>query len=148
MMRHSFITRNSELGTRNLAQRQDSKPETRNCSGFTLLEVLIALAILSITLIALSRSQSQSISVTGDSRSITTLTLLANAKMAEVESGTSFGNANEKGDFGTDFPEYAWEVKIENSGNPNLKKIGVETRDKRKSKGGVYKLLLYKYVPQ
>ena len=131
-----FLTQNSELRTQNASE----------AAGFTLLEVLIALAILSITLIALSRAQSQSLSVAGDSRSITTLSLLANAKMAEMESRPSLGSTTESGDFGTDFPDYAWQVKIGDAGMPNLKKIEVEARDKRKAKGGAYRLLLYKYV--
>jgi prepilin-type N-terminal cleavage/methylation domain-containing protein len=49
------------------------KSKFRATTGFTLLEVLVAMAILSITLVALSRSQSQSISVTGESRAMTTL---------------------------------------------------------------------------
>jgi type II secretion system protein I len=129
---------NSELRTQNA--------ERRKAEGFTLLEVLIALAILSITLVALSRAQSQSLSVAGDSRSITTLCLLANAKMAEMEAKAFLGATTESGDFGTDFPDYAWQVKVGDSGMPNLKKIEVEARDKRKAKGGAYRLLLYKYV--
>ena len=45
--------------------------------GFTLLEVMIAMAILAITLVAVYQSQSQSISMAGNSRFLTTASLLA-----------------------------------------------------------------------
>jgi len=121
------------------------KSKFRATTGFTLLEVLVAMAILSITLVALSRSQSQSISVTGESRAMTTLSLLANSKMAEVESRESLVNGNETGDFGKDFSNLAWQIKVADSGVPYLKRIEVTTQDKRGSKG--YQLVLYKYNP-
>ena len=53
--------------------------------GFTLLEVMIAMAILAIALVAVYQSQSQSISMAGDSRFLTTASLLAQARMAEID---------------------------------------------------------------
>ena len=55
------------------------------CGGFTLLEVMIAMAILAITLVALYQSQSQSISMATDSRFLTTASLLAQTRMAEID---------------------------------------------------------------
>ena len=52
--------------------------------GFTLLEVMIAMAILSITLVAVFQSQSQSISMAGSSRFLTTASLLAQSRMVEI----------------------------------------------------------------
>ncbi len=42
------------------------------CHGFTLLEVMIAMAILAISLVAVYQSQSQSLSMASDSRFLTT----------------------------------------------------------------------------
>ena len=77
---------------------------------------------------------------------MTTLSLLANSKMAEVESRESLVNGNETGDFGKDFSNLAWQIKVADSGVPYLKRIEVTTQDKRGSKG--YQLVLYKYNPR
>src|SRR5512137_323533 len=53
--------------------------------GFTLLEVMIAMAILAIVLVTVFHSQSQSIAMANESRAMTTLALLAQSRMAEVE---------------------------------------------------------------
>ena len=56
--------------------------------GFTLLEVMIALAVISIALMALLGSQSQGLSLANESRFNTTASLLAQGKMAEIEAIT------------------------------------------------------------
>ena len=56
-----------------------------NFGGFTLLEVMIAMAILATTLVVVFQSQSQSISTTGIARFQTTASLLAQSKIAEIE---------------------------------------------------------------
>ena len=115
-------------------------------SGLTLLEVLIAMTIMSITLVALSRSQSQSLSITGESRSMTTVLMLAQNKMAEIESKNPLDNMNDSGDFGNDYPDFSWKVKVSNSEIPHLKKVEVFISDKRKlQKEDGFQLVLYKY---
>ncbi len=69
-------------------------------NGFTLVEVLFAMAILAIALIAVFQSQSQSISMSTESRFMTTASLLAQSKMVEVEAGSTLVSHSEDGDFG------------------------------------------------
>lgn len=125
----------------------DLKLKTGSSKGFTLLEVLIAMTILAITLVALSRSQSQSVSVSGESRAMTTLCLLANAKMAEMETQESLTGTTQSGDFGTDFPNYAWRVEVRDTDTQNFKRIEVLVHDKRKPADKGFRLVLYKYSP-
>ena len=54
-------------------------------AGFTLLEVMVAMSILAMALVAVFHMQSQSISMAGESRFLTTASLLAQSKMAEIE---------------------------------------------------------------
>ena len=119
----------------------------RGQRGLTLLEVLIALTILSIALIALSRSQSQSLSVAGDARATTTLALLAQAKMAEVEGQGTLNNAAGTGTFGRDYPDYAWDVKVSDTDIRSLKKIEVTVRDTRRAGDKGLQLVLYRTRP-
>jgi general secretion pathway protein I len=80
--------------------------------GFTLLEVLIAIAILAISLSAIFGSQAQSLSLATEAQFNIYAATLAKAKLAEYESGiTPLENGD--GDFGDDFPGYTWKVEVE-----------------------------------
>ncbi|MDY6951748.1 MAG: prepilin-type N-terminal cleavage/methylation domain-containing protein [Thermodesulfobacteriota bacterium] len=81
-------------------------------SGFTLLEVMIALAIIAIALVAALGSQSQSVSLANEAKFTTTVTLLAQGKMAELEVKEAKELMSDGGDFGEDFPGYRWESVI------------------------------------
>ncbi|MGC9324913.1 MAG: type IV pilus modification PilV family protein [Desulfomonilia bacterium] len=82
--------------------------------GFTLLEVLIAVAILSIALLSLINAESQGIEMAMRSRFMTTSTLLAQKRIADVTSGIeSFSTGSDQGDFGEDFPGYVYTEEIE-----------------------------------
>ena len=83
--------------------------------GFTFLEVMVAVALLAITLTAVLGSQSQSVSLASEARFFTTVTLLAQGKMAEIEAKDLDMLSSESGDFGEDFPGYTWEVTVGNA---------------------------------
>ena len=55
--------------------------------GFTLLEVMVAMAIIAIAMTAVLNSQSQSISLASEAKFSTTATLLAQMKIAEMSRG-------------------------------------------------------------
>ena len=112
--------------------------------GFTLMEVMLAMAILAISLVAVFQSQSQSISMATDSRFMTTAALLAQSKMVEVEARTSLDIGKQDGDFGTDYPDYSWHLQIEDTQLAKFKKIEVTVRNKLLPKRGIYQLVLYK----
>jgi len=86
----------------------------KKVSGFTFLEVMVAVAILAITLTAVLRSQSQSISLANEAKFYTTVTLLAQDKMAEIEVKDLGTLRSESGDFGEDFPGYTWDITVDN----------------------------------
>ena len=113
-------------------------------NGFTLLEVMIAMAILAIALVAIFQLQSQSISMSTDSRFMTTAALLAQSKMVEAEAGSSLVSHKEDGDFGPDYPQYTWHLEVGDTQLPQFKKIEVTVINKVFIKGGTYKLVLYK----
>ncbi|MGD0021076.1 MAG: type II secretion system minor pseudopilin GspI [Smithellaceae bacterium] len=115
-------------------------------NGFTLVEVLFAMAILAIALIAVFQSQSQSISMSTESRFMTTASLLAQSKMVEVEAGSTVANHSEDGDFGPDYPQYTWHLEASDTQIPQFKKIEVTVTNKLFVNGGTYKLVLYKTV--
>ncbi|HPI93944.1 MAG TPA: prepilin-type N-terminal cleavage/methylation domain-containing protein [Deltaproteobacteria bacterium] len=82
--------------------------------GFTLIEVLIAIVILSITFIWLLSAESQGIDMAMRARFLTTSTLLAQDRISEVTSGERTVSTGEsKGDFGEDYPGYTYVEGIE-----------------------------------
>jgi general secretion pathway protein I len=82
-------------------------------SGFTLLEVLIAMAIMAIVLVGVFRMQSQTLSMTGASRFYTEAPLLAQDKLSQLEANPSDLITGDSGDFGELFPGYSWKVSTE-----------------------------------
>ena len=81
--------------------------------GFTLLEVMIAVAIIAIALMAVLGSQSQGLSLAGESRFNRTAALLAQGKMAEIEVVKDQRDLNsDSGDFGDEFPGYTWQLSV------------------------------------
>jgi general secretion pathway protein I len=99
-----------------LSSNNLNKPETGDpqpITGFTLLEVLIALAIMAIVLVSVYRLHSQTLSMTTANRFYTQAPLLAQSKMAQLEAMSSDAVSGESGDFGDKFPGYAWSISTE-----------------------------------
>jgi general secretion pathway protein I len=76
--------------------------------GFTLLEVMVALAILGLVFISLVALRNRDVQAQEEAIEVTTATMLAQRKLSEMElSGLpEFGEAS--GDFGDDPPGYRW----------------------------------------
>jgi general secretion pathway protein I len=113
-------------------------------NGFTLLEVMIAMAILAITLVVVFQSQSQSISMAGSARFETTAALLAQSKMAEIEAANPENVVSDSGDFGDDFPDYSWKVDVTETEIELLKKIEVKVVNERMTSNNSFRLVLYR----
>lgn len=78
--------------------------------GFTLLEVMIAIAIIAIAFSSLFGSQSVSLSLATEAKFNSTASFLAQEKLAELESGIS-GFNDDEGDFGEEFPDFSWKIE-------------------------------------
>ena len=93
------------------------------CGGFTLLEVMIAVAVMAVSLAAVLGLQSRSLTLAAESRFHTTGTLLAQGKMAEMEVADLQDLLSDSGDFGEVFPGYAWRLTVQDAGLPGLEKV-------------------------
>ncbi|MEJ2099502.1 MAG: prepilin-type N-terminal cleavage/methylation domain-containing protein [Desulfobacterales bacterium] len=78
--------------------------------GFTLLEVMVALAVMSIVLVSVYRMHSQSLTMMTAAQFYTQAPMLAQSKMAELEALSANGFPEDAGDFGQQFPGYSWKV--------------------------------------
>ena len=85
---------------------------SRTASGFTLFEVMIALAVMSIVLVSVYRMHSQSLTMNTAARFYTLAPLLAQSKMAELETLSSEGFPDDSGDFGEQYPGYSWRTSL------------------------------------
>jgi len=79
--------------------------------GFTFLEIMIALAILSIALIAALRAQSQSIRTASEMAEKVKLINMSRMKMTEIEMYGFPDTGEEEGEF-EDYPGYRWKVEV------------------------------------
>ena len=112
-------------------------------TGFTLLEVMVAMAILAIALVAVLRSQAHTVFVAGEARLSTTASLLAQSKLAEIESNREDST---QGDFGEDFPNYSWETSIRKTELKQLREVILTIKWQEQSLTREYKVSFYQYV--
>lgn len=95
-------------------------------AGFTLLEVMIAIAIIAIAFTSLFGSQSLSLSLAAEAKFNTTASLLLQEKLAEYEAGV-VEFVDDEGDFGSDFPGFTWKVEVRDADLGNIE--GLEELD-------------------
>jgi general secretion pathway protein I len=98
--------------------RRDDADGTRR--GFTLLEILLALSILSVVLLAVYRLHTQSIFAAQSARFQTVAPLLARQKMAEVNLGGLDAIPEPAGNFGERYPGYTWRLAVSDTVSERL----------------------------
>lgn len=96
--------------------------------GFTLLEIMIALAIVSIAMVSLLGLANRSILVHERLQRITSATLLAQQKMAETEVNArhgTLGSTDSQGEFERPYAEYRWQVAFGETPLPGVRLVTV-----------------------
>lgn len=86
---------------------------SKSDSGFTLLEVLVSLAIIAIVFVSVLRLQGQTISMNETTRFYAVAPYLAQQKMSEITTDPSAFSGSQSGDFGEDAPGYGWNAQVE-----------------------------------
>ena len=86
---------------------------SRYSEGFTLMEVLVALAVLAIALTSIYRLQGQTFLMSASARFYNQAPQLAQMKLSEVETQNFKEITGGNGDFGNNYPGYAWAVSVE-----------------------------------
>jgi general secretion pathway protein I len=131
-----------------------TKYDKQYMRGFTLLEVMFALSLIGISLTVLLASQSQGLSLANEAKFNTTASFLAQKRMAEIELENIGDLISGTGDFGEDYPDYSWELDIDDVEIPELTDselpfikldLKVYFGDKGEYRYGVR---LYRFVPQ
>lgn len=105
--------------------------------GFTLLEVMVALAIMAGVVLTVLGSVNYHLGIIAGERDSTALTLLARQRMAELELAPAKG----EGTFAPSHPELSWKAEILPADLPGLQKLIVKV--KRGSDGREVALVRY-----
>jgi len=95
----------------------------RNC-GFTLLEVLIALAVIGALLVTLIHTLNYHLSLVARQETVTVATLLAKNKMADLTKSPE----ENKGFFDSPYDKYSYETFVKDSPYTGIAEIGVVVR--------------------
>jgi general secretion pathway protein I len=118
-------------------------------AGFTLLEILVAMSIITFALIAIFRLYTQTISMNFLLSFNTTAPFLAQKKMAESTSMPGEELGDNSGDFEEEFPGYTWAVSVEDVVSESLETEDLKKIDVRVSINGdehVYYLRRYRFL--
>lgn len=116
-------------------------------AGFTLLEVMVSLAILATAFAAALRLHSDSMGVLISTRIHTKAAELAQYKMTEIEMVGFKESGLPSGDFGELAPDYVWEVRVEDTPAEFWKMITVRVRNRHGGKAGEFELTEYMADP-
>jgi general secretion pathway protein I len=89
----------------------------KNIKAFTLVEVLIAMVVLAGASLVLYQSWNGSLAAVRKGRNYNTVTFLLQKKLVEFEVENKNKKVEDikgigKGNFGSDFPDYTWQVEI------------------------------------
>jgi general secretion pathway protein I len=86
---------------------------TRSKGGFTLIEIMAAISIIAIVLVSVYKLHAQTLAMNNEVRFYATAAMLAQKKMAEIESKSREDMSADSGDFGEEFPNYNWNIAID-----------------------------------
>lgn len=97
----------------------------RSDRGFTLLEVMVALAIIAIALVTLLGTHLLSLNLAQRHKEQSMATMLARQKMEELLTTPFDSLTSDAGDFGPERPGYKWEFEVEDADIDNLKRVKI-----------------------
>ena len=107
---------------------QRAASSQHQATGFTLLEVMVAMAIMSIVLVSVYRMHSQTLAMNTANRFYTQAPMLAQSKLAQLATESSDIIAGDAGDFGDKFPGYSWNVTVEEVSSEALGEVANELK--------------------
>lgn len=136
-----------------MSDMSDSTIEEKGVgSGFTLLEVLVAVSIIAIVFVSVFRVHFQTLSMSQRIRFDSLASLLLQDKLAEYETKPLEELSGDSGDFGEKFPGYQWQVVVSDVESElleetaeNLKKIEITVTH---NDGESLRISAYRYIQE
>ena len=114
-----------------------------NIGGFSLLEVMVALAIRATALTAVLKLHSDAMDMVIAGRTHTQGAELAQYKLTEIELAGLEGLALQSGEFGEIAPQYAWDVTVEPTPLESWSKVTVTVNNIHLRSGDEFRLTTY-----
>ncbi|MBF0550679.1 MAG: type II secretion system protein [Deltaproteobacteria bacterium] len=112
--------------------------------GFTLLEVMISLAVLSIALVTVLHTLARDVDLTIESNDLTTASLLGQVRLAQVQAAGFPPLGQDKGDFGDGYPGYSWQTTVTSGGSlPGVRKVTVTVSWRQNQQPGEMTIEVY-----
>jgi general secretion pathway protein I len=100
---------------------------SKHAEGFTLLEVMVALAIIAFTVVTYVHSQNTSIALLTESTNVTVATLLAQGRMILLEGDDISGPVEREGTFEeARYAQFRWKEHVVATPLPNILEAHVE----------------------
>lgn len=113
----------------------------RSCSGFTLIEMLLALAIFAYAASSILAVLGQTAKNLSEIETMTFASWIANDRLMELQVDTTWPPKDkEKGERELAGQKWFWQQKVEKTESPDLRKVEVEIRTDKASKSSVYTL--------
>lgn len=84
-----------------------------NNSGFTLLEIIISMGLITIALLAILRLQAQSLNLQSEVQFTTIAHYLAQDRLSRIHSENRLETGTFSGDFGEDYPYFRYREEVE-----------------------------------
>ena len=103
-----------------ISVRSFNSPFSGEECGFTLLEVMIAVAVIAIALVTLIGAQAQSVSIAAASRFDVTAALLAQWKVADLHTEDYDQVVGSTGHFGAEHPGFTWKTEVDELGESEI----------------------------
>jgi type II secretion system protein I len=101
--------------------------KTRGSEGFTLLEVLICMALIAIAFLAVFRLQAQNLDLQSEAQFMTVARFLAQDRLSRIQAEEPLDSVGRSGDFEPTYPNYRYEeeIKDEPGDLENLYRVSV-----------------------
>jgi general secretion pathway protein I len=99
----------------------------KSADGFSLLEVMVALAIIAFAVVTYVHSQNTGMVLLNESTNVTLATLLAQGRMVVLESSDLAGSLEREGTFEeSDYASFRWKERVTSTPLPNIFETYVE----------------------
>jgi general secretion pathway protein I len=123
---------------------RNSPGARRRSAGFTLIEILVALAVIAIGTVAVAAAVSGNVSNAAYIQDRTLAHWVAMNKVAELQVAQQWpSTGTERGDSLLASQEWNWEVKVSDTDDPDVRRIDVQVFADREQKQSLATLVAY-----
>ena len=120
-------------------------------AGFTLLEIMVAIAIIATVFLSIFKMHTQTVSMTASTQFNALAPILANNRLAEVFSQIPDELSDDSGDFGDAHAGYKWKITVQDVESENLETIAeqlkrIDVTVSYNNEENVYRLRTYRFI--